>query len=59
MIKDSCYFYKKGRCSALKTLECNRKNKCSFYKTREEEINNLKKYPLYWVHEGKYERKVK
>lgn len=44
-IKYDCFAYEKGRCTALRQLCCDRQN-CSFYKTKEQEMADRKKYNM-------------
>ena len=47
MIKENCFFYKKGdklcKCGALRELVC-KERECSFYKTKEREALDRIKY---------------
>lgn len=40
----NCFAYKKNRCTALIEMIC-KTRKCSFFKTRRQYVEDLKKYP--------------
>ena len=42
-IKEDCFGYRDGKCTALKNLYCSME-KCKFYKTKEQVKKEAKKY---------------
>ena len=53
MVNKTCFAYKNGECSVLMNMFC-AAGRCSFFKTREQYRDDLKKYPP--IRSGKHER---
>lgn len=49
MVKKDCFAYFKGECDALKKLDC---EKCSFYATKEEANEKIKKANIRRLEKG-------